>query len=181
MTNLVVGREQIEQVYDWAFVSSERTIAKGGEVSPTILSCRFINGKLRAAKMVAVEPFATVQDKDRAAAVIQALILRPQVDVVCFITETWYVGFPHPGSRKPTEAERQAIHDIVRSGIPPSEHPDRREAVNFVFYTKLYDCMAFCLIERPANRLVRAELEFTAGVATGRFIRNPIRGTDEEE
>lgn len=163
----MVTDEQLNAVYDWAFASAERLVAEGRQCEPVVLSCRFINGKMRRAKVMGFTDFSTEEHKDRVAGVMKELITRPQIDVVCFVCESWYVG----AFKDPTLADRTAAAQLIRDQSLPSQHPERKEGVIFNLYTKLFDCMALCHIERP--RLVRSELIFTTGAAVGRFVRTP--------
>lgn len=170
----MIKQEYLQAVYDWAFDTAQSIASKGMQVEPVVLSCRFINGKLRSGKIIKFQDFSTVEHKDQAARFMKSLIDRPQVDVVCFLTEAWYVG---PASLKEAEATQHDLDEARRcleEGITPSQHPERRECVIFNFYTKLYDCIAMCPLERPSNKLLRQPLDLTMGHASGRFVRERI-------
>lgn len=170
-----ISRANLELVYDWAFGVAAQLVRKREQVAPVVLACRFINGKMRAAKLYAIE-MAKPEHKDAAAEFIKAMITRPQVDIVCFVTEGWYVGAKIPdlqaGKPDALRAAARLRAQIEAGGIIPSQHPERQECVNFMFYTKLYDCIAFCHIDREQDKLERGELEFTLGHTVGRFTRH---------
>lgn len=170
----MIKREELQLVYDWAFDTAQHIAYAGQQVEPVVLSCRFINGKLRSGKIIGFANWSNAEHKDQAALFIKSLIDRPQVDVVCFVTEAWYVGHTSLNEGEATQHDRDEALRCVEEGIAPSQHPERRECVIFNFYTKLYDCMAMCPLERPSNKLLRQPLDLTMGHAVGRFVRERI-------
>jgi hypothetical protein len=168
----MITQQQLHLIYDWAHDTASKIVSEGEQCAPVLLQCRFIKDKLYAA-VIGIRDFHTPEDKDRVAALIKQLMRKPDVNAVCFVNESWYVGPIDP--EKATRADIEAGRDAFMNEILPSQHPDRKECVMFMIYTKLYDCCALCPIERPSNVLAKSELKFTAGTMTGRFVREPIK------
>lgn len=149
-------------VLDFAVHMAESHLSVGREVPPCIIKYQFAGGKNSWTIIDLRGAFQTRSDKDRAAELIRQLVPKPDVDLVCLVTESWYLGPAHAGD------------DIL-----PSEHPFRREAVMFYFYSRGGDIMLLADIVRPENApaYLDAPREFPGiasqdeYIARGRFVR----------
>lgn len=120
-----------------------------GEVQPQVFFLYVPSGAQKPSSMAAMDPasthhfFASPDGRGALGQLIRQLFdpiadvhselvssLPFQPNLVVVLSEVWYVE----GGKD--ETAKQALNDIVSSGLPVSEHPDRREAISIQFYSE---------------------------------------------
>lgn len=156
-----IKESTLQEIYDWGFGVAAKVIEQGKEVQPVLLVAQVKEDHLAEPQIVGFQDFA--EHKDAYAYIIKQIVKRTGSDVACLILETWFAHV----AREEYEAEGMEMR-------PPSERPERREGVFFLFYTHEYTASAMCPITRDPNGLERSDIKY-AGLK-GRFVPDDDKG-----
>jgi len=149
----VLIEADFEAIADRCFQSASKTVAAGKPVHSALLLGRMHDGKAEIGRVLSV-PLENADHKIVLAALMEALVLEPDIDFAVHVSEAWFLA-------NPVELPSDSI----------AEHPQRLEAVTFNIMSKDNQTIVVNMLHRKPNRLERGPVEFTKELR-GRMVRD---------